>query len=405
MMVSPISSNQRIRSLDLLRGFAVLGILFMNIQSYSMPGSAYLNPMSFGDMEGLNKAVYIFSYLFADQKFISIFSMLFGAGIILMSENVMAKGGSAGAIHYRRSFWLLVIGMVHAHLIWYGDILVAYALCGALVFLFRKGKPKSLIIWGLIIMAVHTGIYLMFGLSIQYWPAEAQEQIRMVWEPSEELLKKEIMAFSGDLGSQLAENSAGATMLQTWVFLMGTMWRVIGLMMVGMGLYKLGILSAEKDPGFYKKGLVWGLILGTAISLVGLWKNAEAGYSWDFSFYLGSQFIYWGSLFTAYGYICAVMLIARSSGFASLKGRLEAVGRMAFTNYLSQSVICVLIFFGAGLGLFGQVSRTYQLLIVLAILAVQILWSKPILERYRFGPMEWLWRSLTYWKAQPMKKI
>ena len=126
--LQPTVQQERIQSLDVLRGFAILGILIMNVQSFAMPGAAYLNPMAYGDLTGPNKWVWILSHLFADQKFMTIFSILFGAGVVLFSESAEKKLGKSAGLHYRRTFWLLLIGLFHAHIIWYGDILVSYAL-------------------------------------------------------------------------------------------------------------------------------------------------------------------------------------------------------------------------------------------------------------------------------------
>jgi uncharacterized protein len=145
----PIRPSQRIVALDALRGFAILGILIMNIQSFAMIEAAYFNPTAYGDLTGLNKWVWILSHMLADQKFMTIFSMLFGAGIILFTTRAEAKGRSALKLHYRRTFWLLVIGLLHAYLLWTGDILVPYALCALVVVLFRKWSPTMLAIVGL----------------------------------------------------------------------------------------------------------------------------------------------------------------------------------------------------------------------------------------------------------------
>ncbi|MFH1754581.1 MAG: hypothetical protein ABIA59_02650 [Candidatus Latescibacterota bacterium] len=134
---APIAPGERSVSLDVLRGVAVLGILIMNIQSFSMIEAAYLNPSSYGDLTGLNKWVSIVSHIFADQKFMTIFSILFGAGIVLMTSKAEATGRKSAGLHYRRTFWLLVIGAMHAYLLWHGDILVLYALCSLGVFWFR----------------------------------------------------------------------------------------------------------------------------------------------------------------------------------------------------------------------------------------------------------------------------
>ena len=147
--ISPISTENRIISLDILRGFAILGILIMNIQSFSMITAAYVNPTAYGDLTGINKWTWIISHIIADNKFMTIFSILFGAGIVLMSDKIKKAGRKQAGIYYRRIFWLFVIGMVHAYLFWYGDILVCYAVCGLIVFLFRNLKPGWLLFFGL----------------------------------------------------------------------------------------------------------------------------------------------------------------------------------------------------------------------------------------------------------------
>jgi len=152
---APTTTTERIRSLDVLRGFALLGILIINIQSFSMPGAAYLNPSSFGDFEGINKWIWAVTFAIGETKFMAIFSMLFGAGIVLVTQKAEAKTGKSAGLHYRRNFWLLVFGLVHAHLIWYGDILVAYALCAFIVYLFRNKSPKTLLILGAVFNAYH----------------------------------------------------------------------------------------------------------------------------------------------------------------------------------------------------------------------------------------------------------
>ncbi len=400
----PVQSKERIQSLDLLRGIAILGILIMNIQSFSMPGAAYLNPMAYGDMEGINKWVWILSHLLADQKFMTIFSILFGAGIILMTRRAEERTGKSAGLHYRRTFWLLIIGLVHAHFIWYGDILVPYAICGFLVYLLRKASPTVLFILGIIIIGVHTLLYSFFGTSMEMWPPESLEMAKQSWIPSTESMEREIGELTGSLSQQIAHNSAGATFMEIWVFLMIFLWRAGGLMLIGMALFKTGVLSAHRSKAFYTKGLIIGIVLGLMISGYGMYTNFEAEFSFEYSMYLGSQWNYWGSLFMSFGYICAIMLLSKSDVLTGLRDKLRAVGQMALTNYLMQSIICVFIFWGIGLGLFGQVERWQQVLLVLAILILQIIWSRPWLNKFRFGPFEWLWRSLTYMKRQPFKR-
>jgi uncharacterized protein len=171
----PVSEPERIGSLDVLRGFAVLGILGMNIQSFAMIGKAYVNPNTYGDMSGANYWVWLLSHIFFDQKFMTIFSMLFGAGIVLMTQRQEASTGKSAKVHYRRMAILLIFGLIHAYVIWYGDILFTYALCGMVAYLFRRRRPWLLITLGILLIAVHSGFNAGIHWSMQYWPAEALE--------------------------------------------------------------------------------------------------------------------------------------------------------------------------------------------------------------------------------------
>ena len=399
----PVFKKDRIIALDILRGFAILGILIMNIQSFSMPGAAYLNPMAYGDITGVNKWVWMLSHIFADQKFMTLFSLLFGAGVVLFTQNAEERMGKSAALHYRRTFWLLIIGLIHAHLIWYGDILVAYALCGFLVYLCRKLKPKALLILGLIIISVHSILYLFFGMSLDFWPEASIVETQNSWLPPAELIQHEISGYTGSFSEQMALRTQSALFLETFVFFSTFLWRAGGLMLIGMALYKWGVLSAKKSKSFYRKGWLISWALGLPIVVYGVLQNFDNNWSMEFSMFLGSQYNYWGSLFIAFGYICIIMLWVKGSFLPKIKSRLAAVGRMALTNYLAQSIICVFLFYGIGLGWFGDVERIWQIAIVLIIWILQILWSKPWLQKFRFGPFEWLWRSLSYRKRQVFK--
>ena len=395
---------KRIVAIDTLRGFAILGILVMNIMSFAMPEIAYFHPAAFGGDEWYNQFTYTLVHIFADQKFMTIFSILFGAGIVLVTEKSMKRTGKSAGLHYRRNFWLLVIGLLHAHLIWHGDILVSYALCAFWVYWFRNAKPKTLLIVGILFIAVHTVFYALLGLSLSQWPPESIEAAKESWIPTAEFKADEIAAVTGSLSEQIAHNSGTAVFMEIAVFLMVFLWRAGGLMLVGMALYKWGVLSAKRSKAFYTKGFIIGCILGLLISGYGMYTNFQANFSFEYSMYLGSQWNYWGSLFMSFGYICMIMLIAKSDVLNGLKKRLAAVGQMALTNYLIQSIICVFIFWGIGLGLFGQFERWQQALVALGVWLLQILWSKPWLDKFQFGPFEWLWRSLTYMKKQAFKK-
>jgi len=404
MKTQPTQLSERIVSLDVLRGFAILGILIMNIQSFSMIGAAYLNPMAYGDLTGANKWVWMLSHVFADMKFMTIFSMLFGAGVVLFTERLRNKGINSLAIHYRRTFWLLVLGLVHAYLLWYGDILVCYAINALWIVLLRRLKPRTLLIIGLSIFSVAFVLYLLTGISIPYMPEESKVGMLEGWLPDAELINKEITAYRGSWLQQMDERIKEAIMMQTVVFFIQTGWRAGGLMLIGMALLKWGILSARKSKSFYLKLIAICLIPGFALVVYGMKTNFDAGFSLEYSFFLGSQFNYWGSLLVSLGYIGLVMLCVKSDLLKFLKKSLQAVGQMALTNYLLQTIICTLIFYGHGFGLYGKVERKEQILIVFVVWIFQLIVSPIWIKYFRFGPFEWLWRSLTYWRFQPIKR-
>jgi len=403
-MVSPVSTQSRIQSLDVLRGFAILGILIMNIQSFSMPEAAYLNPMAYGDFSAINKWVWILSHTFAAHKFMSIFSMLFGAGIFLMTSKIESQGRHPAGFHYRRIFWLLVIGLIHAYGFWYGDILVGYAMCGILVFLFRKMKPGWLILIGILSMSVGFGIYMFFGTTMDFWPPEALESTRSFWLPAIEDIQKEVHAYRGTWMDAFHQRYPMALFMESMVFLVNYSWHTGGLMLIGMGLFKWGILSAAKSNRFYLLHMAVAFILGFGLVILGLRYNFSHDWAFEYSMYQGAQFNYWGSLFVAYGYVCLVMLLIKSKFLKGCKTSLALVGRSALSNYLFQTLVCTTLFYGYGFGLFGRVSRASSLFIIVIIWALQIMLTHIWMHHFKFGPVEWLWRSLTYWKRQPLQK-
>jgi uncharacterized protein len=400
----PVQETERIGSLDVLRGVAVLGILTMNIQSFAMPGAAYSNPTAWGSLEGLNGWVWTLSHLFGDLKFMATFSILFGAGMVLMADRQVERGGSAWRLHLKRMFWLLIFGLVHAHLIWYGDILVGYAVMGTLVFGLRNRRPRTLIAGALVFWLVGSGIIAAAGLSLPDWPEADRAAFALDLDPPAEVKAAEVAAYRGGFAEQFAQRSPVALGFETEALIFFLAWRVGGLMLLGMALYKLGVLSAARPRGFYLRLLATGWLLGLPIVGLGILWNRSIDWAAPDFFFLGSLPNYWGSLGVALGWIAGVMLLCRSSGWSGVKSRLSAVGRMAFTNYIAQSLICTWIFYGHGLGLFGQVDRVGQFGIVLLVWALQLWWSPLWLARFRYGPLEWLWRSLVYRRRQPFRR-
>ena len=401
---APVAPSERIASLDILRGVAILGILLMNIQGFSMISASYTNPASYGDLTGANAWVWIVSLIVADQKFLTIFSLLFGAGIILITRRAEAKGQSALRLHYRRTGWLLVIGLIHAYVFWSGDILVTYALCGFLVVLLRHRSPKTLLILGLLTISVASIFYLSFGFSLPAWPPDAVQEAMQSWKPDTENVAREVAAYQGGWLAQMSHRVPEAFQFQTFLFLLLFSWRAGGLMLIGMALFKWGVLTAERSARCYTFFIVAGFGLGLPLVIYGIFRNFAADWSLEFSMFFGYQYNYWGSLGIALAYIGIVMLLSKSSGWVRLLRPFAAAGRMALTNYLLQTLICTTLFYGHGFGLFGQIERTGQLLIVISIWLAQLIISPLWLRTYRFGPAEWLWRTLTYQTLQPMRK-
>jgi uncharacterized protein len=403
-MINIQEDSKRIVSLDVLRGVAVLGILVMNIQSFSMPTAAYINPTAYGDLTGLNKWIWILSHILASQKFMSIFSMLFGAGVLIFTENAIAKGKNCAALHYRRMLWLMVFGLLHGYLLWYGDILFTYGLCGMLLFVFRKLSPRKLIWIGFGFFVVPMILDSLFAFSISYWPEETLQSTLQSWQPDAHTLDHYLLAYRGGWLEQMEVRVPGNLFMQTGWFFMQTFWRVMSMMLLGMALFKWKILSAERSKGFYLRMTLWGLLIGFSLSVTGVILNFNKQWSMEFSMFLGKHFNYVGSVGTALGYVGLVMLICNSVSFNGFKNAFAKVGRMAFTNYILMTLICTFIFYGHGLGLFGSVERKFQALMVVGIWIGMMIISPLCMRWFRFGPLESLWRSLTYGRWQPLKK-
>jgi uncharacterized protein len=391
---------ERITALDILRGIAVPGILIMNIQSFAMIGTAYINPMSYGDMTGLNKWVWIFSNVFASEKFMSLFSILFGAGMLLFIGRAKEKGFSPGILHYRRMFWLFIFGMIHAYLIWEGDILVAYSLCGLLLYLFRKKKPGTLFLYSALFFPVPVIINFIFGISLTFWPREDYMAALSEWAPAAEEIKEEISVMTGSLASQFEKRAESAFWMQSFLFIWWTFWRAMSMMLLGMALFKTGVLSGSKSKSFYINMALIGISAGYLISGFGVYENFKAEFNFNFSMFFGSIYNYIGSAATVLGYIGCIMVVVKSSRMQSIKSAISNVGRMAFSNYILMSLLCGFIFYGHGLGLYGSLSRVSQMGVVIGVWAVLFVFSHLWLKRFEMGPLEMLWRRLTYWNVK-----
>lgn len=423
----PVSERERYTALDTVRGVAVLGILIMNIYGFAMPFPAYMNPLLMGGTEWYNIGTWFATHVIADQKFMTIFSMLFGAGIVLMWERARARDAKFGRIYYRRMFWLLVIGMIHGYLVWFGDILFSYAVMGMLIYAARKWQPKTLIIVACLLLPVGSLISMgsavyMEGMRSQVVNITAlqesgeeitdeQQATLDEWQtmgsfiaPTPEDVQRDLDAYRGSYGDILEVRVPLVASMQLNNTLFFLVWRIGGLMLLGMALMKLGIFTGQREPVVYRRMMLIGYGLGIPVMLYSAWTLNAHQFDGLYFMRIGHLPNYIGSILVAFGHIGLVVRLVQTGALSRLMSRFAAVGRMAFTNYLMHSIVLTTIFYGYGLGLYGEIPRAAQMLFVAAMLGFQ-LWLSPLwLARFRFGPAEWLWRSLTYWERQPMKK-
>jgi uncharacterized protein len=401
---APVAESERLQALDVLRGFAVLGILVMNVQMFSMPYAAYFNPLALGPPSSRDLAVWSIAHVLADQKFMTIFSLLFGAGVLLQAERLAGRGASPASIHYRRMAWLLLFGFLHAYLLWHGDILVLYAVCGMLVYPARRLSARTLLALGLGALAVGSSIALAAGLTMDAWPPEAVRDFTDSWSPPADQVAAETAAFQGGWMSQLPWRAAYSLESQTSDIFFWGIWRAGGLMLAGMALLKWGVLTGKRRPAFFGRLAAAGFGVGLPLVAWGLTRNHATGWNMRDGFFLLAQWNYWGSLLVSLGWIGLLLTLWHSGAARDAFARLAAVGRMAFTCYIFETLISTSVFYGHGLGLFGRVDRLGQMLFTVSVWIILLIVAPLWLMRFRQGPLEWLWRTLTYGHAEPIAR-
>jgi uncharacterized protein len=408
-------AGDRILSIDVVRGMAVLGILLMNIVAMGLPTYVYINPIYGGGTTGADFWAWAINNVFTDGKMRALFTMLFGASAMLIAGRA-ESGTGLGPVqtHYRRLFWMFVIGMIHAYFFFLGDILVTYALAGALVFPLRRLDPRLLIgLGGALLAALFVWHWSDAGqmntLMAAAMAPDADEAARNAWAQASQgflappgFSEQEIAMFRGGFLEALEARARVALLLQITIpFNAGP--EAVGQMLIGMGLFRLGFFSLGWSTRAYLVMMALGYAIAAPFAALQTWMIQASG----FEPLRTHELMVWQSItrpFIALAHASALLLIVRTGLFRSLVSRLEAAGRMAFTNYLMTSVITSLVFCGYGLGLYGHLSRAELLWVVAGVWALILLWSRPWLARFRYGPLEWVWRSLVQWKRQPFRK-
>ena len=403
----------RIDTLDIVRGVAVMGILAMNIVAFAMPSAAYINPAAYGMESNADLGSWLFSFVLIDGKMRGLFSFLFGASMLLVIDRAEARGANAAWVHYSRMLWLLVFGLIHYFLIWFGDILTLYAPIGMLAFFFRRMSTTKLIVLGcclvfaeLLLTSAFAAIFLVTQAAaaapgadadtLQAW-REMQGSFSYTPQEVQELLALHRAGYAG-----LVEFRMGTKWMGPLNSLWQAGWETLAYMLFGMAALKSGFLTGAWDNRRYRRVALLGFGLGVPLyALIAWWLTAN-------QFAAPALVAGWLAAtvpvrpLMILAIAASVILLTRNGGW--LTARIAAAGRAAFTNYLGTSILMTTLFYGYGVGLFGELSRIELWLPVIGMWTLMLLWSKPWLDRYRYGPFEWLWRSLARFRFQPMRK-
>ena len=407
------TGSDRILALDFIRGVAVMGILLMNIVGFAMPEAAYSNPHAYGGHSGIDFAVWLANYILIDGKMRGLFSLLFGASLLLVTDRAEAKGKNPAAVHYARMAWLFVFGMLHLVLLWWGDILNHYALIGAVAFLFRKLPPHRLIALATILLIAEFAYVAIIGMQIADSEIAVRtgnasaETARMyianranLGIPSIPEISHDLVVHRGSYATVFADRLPAALKApgQAFIFL-GL--ETLAYMLLGMAALKSDLLTGAWSGRAYRWGAVIGLCGGAIayalIATIPVHRNFDTASVAASDLVLSEPF----RPLMILGWACLIILTIRPG--SPITERVAAVGRMAFTNYIASTIICTTLFYGYGFGLYGRLSRAELYPIVAAIWVLMLAWSGVWLTRFRYGPLEWLWRSLARGQWQRMR--
>ncbi|HLO82422.1 MAG TPA: DUF418 domain-containing protein [Chitinophagaceae bacterium] len=430
---APVGQHERIIILDSLRGIAILGILLMNIPGFALPA-----PASYGDLTVLNeigtlneKVWYVIEMTFAGTQR-ALFSMLFGAGMILFisGKEKRLEGLLPAEYYFRRQLWLLVFGLFNAFvLLWFWDILFLYAICGMIIFSFRRLSPKALIIAAVVCLAFQTlrdnvdffreknsivrgEMVAKLDTNVQKLTPDQLADLSSMsalkekysFAAKQKAVEKSIQKIGGDYAALYEYQSERSYQGEIFYTYFG-LWDVLIFMFLGMAFYKTGIMTGDAPAKTYWLLFIAGIGLGSLLT----WYRLAGIAGMNFDQYeivknVPMDTYELARTVRSIGIFGATMLLYKSGVFKWFFAMMRPVGQMAFTNYLAQSFLVGLFFYGIGFGMFGKLQRYEIYYVVAATWALEIIWSNIWLRYFRFGPMEWAWRSLTYWEMQPMKK-
>lgn len=428
--ISPVAQVDRLTILDSLRGIAILAILLMNIPGFGLPHIAVSDPSIIGET-GINYNIWYTIDAIFDSTQRGLFSILFGAGIILFINRLENRlpGILPAEYFFRRQLWLLLFGLINVFvLLFSGEILYAYSICGMLLFAFIRLSPKKLFIAAFICFALsvarenknlyHDKTIIKDGEKIELLDTSTKlnsaqyESLKLMQafksESSKAEKKKEfdkiVLMIRGSFEDIYKIQSGEGIASQTIGFY-SFFWELVFLMLLGMGFYKTGIITATHSFKTY----LFLFILGFGIGLPLSYFQLQPEIQFDFNRFEIVKNTVFGvkqisRFFRTMGFLGLIMLLYKSGRVKWFFKLMQPVGQMAFTNYILQIIICGIIFYGIGFSMFAKLQR-YELYYVLAaIWLFQIIFCHFWLRYFRFGPFEWLWRSLTYWKLQPIKK-
>ena len=404
----------RIFTLDFQRGVAVMGILLLNVVSFAMPEMAYLNPAIYGGNDGADLIVWLLNFVLADGKMRGLFSMLFGASMMLIADRAAARDENPDKVHYARMAWLALIGLAHFVFLWSGDILFLYAVMGSVAFQFRHLEPMRLIALALAIYMIGAliTIFLMMGPMLSAQLAATAPDASLAARASYAAIMADPEMSGSDVPGALAIYRGDYAAILThrvteqWSTPFAVLFKLgpecLPLMLLGMALFRSGFLTGERNVSTYwQTGLCLYALGAVGTAAIG-WIIIDSGFDMVVTLNAWMGWALIPRLPMTVGLASLLIALAHGTAASNPAQRIAAAGRMALSNYLGTSLVMTAIFYGWGLGYFGQFGRAELYLFVIAVWALMLLWSKPWLARFHYGPFEWLWRSLARGQMQPL---